>query len=312
MSFDKIKSTSVEDFDGLSAQKEEFLSSEDEQLVGYFYSYPQESYKGLVVFAHGMGSGGHLPYMPIIEALAQRGYLVFAYDATANGESEGDSLRGLPQGISDLDSAIDHVQKNEKYASMPLFLVGHSWGAYSVGNVLALHPEVDAAVLLSGFDSSLDMMCKDAEQYVGGFLVSVAKPFLAIYNWVKFGSLAGASVVDAVSESDARVLVVHSSDDTVAPMAIGYDSLYEEFSNDARVDFVLYEDRGHGYIYCSEESASYRNELEESYSKYVEQNGGEPSDELESKFMNENIDKHIGFEVDEALIDRMVATFEKP
>ena len=37
----------------------------------------------------------------------QGGYLVFGYDATANDESGGEIVGGMPQGIADLDKAIN-------------------------------------------------------------------------------------------------------------------------------------------------------------------------------------------------------------
>lgn len=60
-------------------------------LVGHLYESADESIeeKAVIVFAHGSGAGGQIGYVDIFNYMAQNGYYVFAYDATANDESEG-------------------------------------------------------------------------------------------------------------------------------------------------------------------------------------------------------------------------------
>ena len=79
----------VEDFDGLSREKYTFTSDKGQVLTGYKYYRSNEAPKGMVVLAHGFGGGGHRAYMNIANYFASNGYLVFAYDATGNDESEG-------------------------------------------------------------------------------------------------------------------------------------------------------------------------------------------------------------------------------
>ena len=76
-------------FDSLAVERVE-LVGDGERLVGFKYSNPTVTDpKGLVVFAHGLGGGGHTPYLPLLDAFTDLGYLVFTYDATGNGESDG-------------------------------------------------------------------------------------------------------------------------------------------------------------------------------------------------------------------------------
>lgn len=300
-------SFSYEEFEGLSARRSEFESSEGESLVGYCYIFEGVDVTARAVFAHGMGSGGHTPYLPLIAALAREGFAVFAYDATGNGESGGASNRGLPQGPSDLLSAVRCFSEQEELSSLPLYLIGHSWGAYSVGCVLSELPEVEGAVLLSGFDSSVDLMCYDASQYVGSLAVSLTRPALALYDGLKFGEDSRRRVVDSLGETDARVLTVHSSDDEDVPASLGYDRFYEAFCDDSRFEFLLYSDRGHGYVYCSPASAEARDALEASRISYEDELGRELREEELLEFYNENGDRHACFEADGALVERMVS-----
>ena len=90
--------------------------------------------------------------MGLADYFASHDYLVFAYDATGNGESEGKTAKGMPQGLIDLDYAIRYIKENMELADLPLVLFGHSWGAYSSAGVLNLHPDIKAVVMAAGFN----------------------------------------------------------------------------------------------------------------------------------------------------------------
>ena len=245
----------VEHFEDLSVQSVE-LSGAGERLAGFKYFDPNVTDpKGLVVLAHGLGGGGHTVYMPLIDSFTDLGYYVFTYDATGNGESDGRDTNGLPQGQIDLDRAIDTALADPDYAGLPLFLVGHSWGAYSVGIVLGHRPEVKGAVMFAGFDSSTDMMQTRAADYVGSFLASLAMPTVSLYEWLKFGDRATLTVSDSISATDAQIMVVHSIDEATVPAGAGYNVYYEKHKDDPDVTFVLYEDRGHNNLYYLDDSA---------------------------------------------------------
>ena len=102
----------LEDYDGippLERKKYEFPSDKGQKLTGYLYSTECEQ-RGIIVLAHGFGAG-HNSYMDCANFFAQRGYYVFAYDATGNDESEGEGVGGIPQGVADLDHAISFVEE---------------------------------------------------------------------------------------------------------------------------------------------------------------------------------------------------------
>lgn len=231
----------AEAYEGLLAERSDFLADGD-LLAGYKYAKDGEK-KGVVVLAHGLG-GGHAAYLPFVDFFTENGYYVFAYDAHASDNSPGDSIAGLPQGVLDLDAAITHAKGLPEYADLPMFLFGHSWGAYSAGAVLSLHPDIAAAVLVAGFNASEDMLLYGARGYIGP-VADLLLPYVTLYERVKFGEAAEVSVLDGIASSDAPVLIVQSMDDTSVPPAYGYDYFYGAYANDARVEFLLYEDRGH-------------------------------------------------------------------
>lgn len=302
---------SASDFEGLTVQRSDFVSNDGALLAGYCYARPGAETKGVVVFAHGHGGGGHNAYMPIIDYLTTRGYLVFAYDAHGNDNSAGDDTVGLPQGVIDLDYAIRHIKSLDAYAGLPILLLGHSWGAYSAASVLSMHSDVQAAVLISGFNESEDLLLHQSRQYVG-VLADITASYVFLYEELKFGShYADASALQGISDSSAKVLVVHSRDDTNVPIEYGYGKLQAAFGQTDRVEFIQYESRGHGYVFCSDDAIRYQAALAAQYADYVDANGGDDNARVKETFMLSNMDKDRFFELDMALMERIVAFYDE-
>lgn len=257
-SFDYRCETSPEDridlasYPDLERSRHTFASDKGQMLVGYLYRHSAvESPKGIIVFSHGMGRGGQAGYTDIFSILAERGYYVFAYDATANDESEGRVMGGLPQGYIDLDHAIDYVLTLDELGGLPMLLMGYSWGAMSVANVLNYHPEVVAVCSVAGWNRSLDLIKYFGERY-GGDSSGLLLPYAALYERLKYGDYASSTAMDGFEGSDARIMVIHGAHDTTVPPEYGYERYYAEYSDDDRFSFVWYEDRDHAVLYDGE------------------------------------------------------------
>ena len=297
------------DYDGLIMERSDF-DSDGVNLAGYKYSREGMQPKGVVVIAHGLGSGGHNNFMPFIDIFTSNDYYVFSYDAHGNGESGGDSVEGLPQGLIDLDMALRHAETIEEYAGLPFMLFGHSWGAYSSANVLNLHPETAAAVIISGFNETEDMLMYFGRQYVGP-AAPLTMPILEMYERMKFGAeYTDLSGVEGMANTDARIMIVHSADDETVPIGYGYDTYYEAFAGSERFEFVRYEDRGHGYLFCSDAAEAYRDEINAGYTAYIEGNGLEYNAENKAAYMV-NFDKKRAFEPDMELVGQIIAMFDE-
>ena len=144
----------IEDFEGLTADRREFKNTRGDTLVGYVYrAEGVDTPKGVIISAHGYGAGGQVGYMDMFDVFAKGGYLVFGYDATANDESGGEMVGGMPQGIADLDKAINYIQSDSEMKDLPIGF-RFSWGAYS------RRAEFPSEVKLPPFrlDTSFDIM----------------------------------------------------------------------------------------------------------------------------------------------------------
>ncbi len=245
----------VDDFDGLQCGKYEFRSNEGQKLAGYMYR-SGENQRGIIVLAHGFGGGGHNSYMDCANYFAHHGYYVFAYDATGNDESEGEGVGGLPQGVIDLDYAITFVEESGNFPDLPIVLFGHSWGGYSVCNVLTYHPEVKAVIACSGFNSSLNLFEAEGKKQAGNGIYLML-PFVKLHERIHYGKYASNTALDGFSKSNAAVMIVHSFDDEVVPVEYGYETYYEKYRDNSRFRFIALENKGHNYF----GDDTYRNEF---------------------------------------------------
>ncbi len=242
----------VEDFDGLSRERHTFASNRGQTLVGYKYFKESGGAKGLIIMAHGFGGGGHAGYMDFADDFASSGYTVFAYDATGNDESEGDAVGGFPQGAIDLDYALRYVKSNPEFAGLPIMLFGHSWGAYSAGSVLKLHPDISAVVMAAGFNRSIDLI-QELGHRQAGIASDIAMPYFSLIQAIEFGEYASYSCMGGFEASDAGVMIIHSADDDVVSFENHFGLFYERYQSDPRFVFVRYENRGHNGLFRSNE-----------------------------------------------------------
>ena len=313
----------VEDFEGLSKTKYEFTSNKGQKLVGYLYEAEGEQNsdddsdekKGVIVFAHGFGGGGHNSYMDCANYFAQNGYYVFAYDATGCDESEGEGVGGFPQGVIDLDHAITFVEEMDKTKNLPICLFGHSWGGYCVSSVPKYHPEVKALIECCGFNSSVEEIEAQGREQAGSF-IKVMMPFFSLHEKIKYGDYSESNALDGFAATDAKVLVVHSQDDGVVPISIGYDKFYEKYGSDDRFTFLKFSDKGHNYIFNDH---TYVDELNDSFDDWLktldyDYDSEENKDrfaEDKAEFINKNLDrKKWAGRLDEELFEQFVEFYD--
>lgn len=300
---------SLDEFDGLNSDRFTF-DSDKNKLVGYCYYKDSQDIKGVVVIAHGLGGGGHNSYLGVADYFASNNYIVFAYDATGNDESEGESVFGIPQGLIDLDYALCFVKSEERFKDLPIMLFGHSWGAYSIGNVLNIHTDVKAAVMIAGFNKSTDIIKEVGESIMGG-AINYLMPFVSMVERSKFGRYASYSSIDGIEASNANIMIVHSADDEMISYENQYKMLYNLYKDNPRFSFVGYENRGHNFVFCSDNARDYIDQLNIEFAAFVNSLDVELTAEIKTEYMNEHLDKAKMFELDTKFMNDILSLYDK-
>ena len=240
---------SADDFPGLKKEAIGFTSSAGHHLSGYLYQYDGAREDRIIVFDHGFG-GGHRAYMTEIDMLAKRGYRVFSYDHTGCMESGGDSPNGLSQSLCDLNDCITFLKADERFASLDISVVGHSWGAFSTMNIAACHPEISHVVAMCGFVSVEDMI----GTFFPGIMKGYRKPIMALETesnpvFVKYNSVESLKAAE-----NTKALLIYSEDDPICSM-IHYNTLKSAFEGMERVKLLLVNGKGHNPNYTADAAA---------------------------------------------------------
>ena len=306
----KLLAFSENDFPNLiKEERYEFLSGKN-MLVGYIYRQKNKKGRGLFVFAHGFGGGGHHCYLDLINSICANGFLVFAYDATANDESEGKGIGGFTQGLLDAHNAISFIENLDKYSKLPLYLCGHSWGAYSVSCALGWHPNVKGLIALSGFNNATSIFKANNDKYVGEKGIDFIR-CVDSYEEILFGKVCQRTAIESFRDAkDTRIAIVHSFDDKIVPISVGLDLYKKEFENEKRFLFVRLLNKGHGTVYYTTNGKQYYEKIEDAYNRI---NQREKMDDKEkAEFMLSRIDrKKYNSMVDDKLIERLIKFVSK-
>ncbi len=283
------------------------FESLDNTLQGYVYH--QDGTHGLVVIAHGLG-GGADSYLSVAKWFLDAGWSVFMYDATGSYDSEGDSTRGFPQSLIDLENALEYLDTKERFDGMARVLYGHSWGGYAVANSLHLFDDIAAIVSVAAPASADGMIFERTENILGPFAFT-QKPFVSLYQRLLFGEYAAYDAIEAFNESTAHIMVIHGvEDDTV-----GYDKS-SIISRRSEVDhpnatFITRDDPGrndHDNLMRSASAVAYIEDLNTVYRTLHETHDGSIPHETKQAFYAE-VDRFQAQALDETLMERIHAMY---
>ena len=215
-------------------------------LRGNFYFYDDFNADKFIIFDHGIGAG-HLAYFKEIEYLARNGYTVYSYDHTGCVESDGDGIGGFAQGVCDLDHVVTAIENEKRFEGKDIKVMGHSWGGYSVMNVVSKHPEITHVVSLSGFISArsfIEMfLLEDEMKYIDKLMEEERS---------KNPEYADLNAIESLKNSKAKFLYVQSEDDNIVKYDKCEPVLKEALKDREGTYFVTMTGRGHNPQYMDE------------------------------------------------------------
>lgn len=233
---------------------------DDINLFGVLYKKGDDEKKGIVVLCHGLGIGGYISYIDVIDELASNCYEVFAFDAMGCDNSGGKGCGGFTQGVKNLDAVISYIENQTEFKNKPILLWGHSWGAWSVLAEGYYHPEVKGIVALSGYNDGMQPLKSN------GALGIIFGGYVSLYNRMIFGKVANITAIDGLKATNAPVFIAHGSKDSFISQKVGYNLFYDEFKDNPRFTFMLLENRGHLDIYSDDKTSKYRENFEKGMS----------------------------------------------
>ena len=281
--------------------------SDTNDLQGYLYF--QEESNGLVVFAHGLG-GGADSYINYAKWFLDHGWSVFMYDATGSYDSEGSTTKGFPQALIDLENALDHIRQSDTLGSLDIMLVGHSWGGYAVANALHLNEEIKSVVSIAAPSNAEDMVFEQTKSMLGVFAYT-QKPFVNLYQRIRFKEYASLDAVEAINNSDASVLIIHGINDEMVQFdGSALIARKSEIDNE-KTEFITRDDPSrddHNNLMRSQAAMDYRDEMNLVYKDLFDTHDGAIPLDIQQAFY-EDIDRVLAQELDEVIMNRIHSQF---
>ncbi|MBP5693843.1 MAG: alpha/beta fold hydrolase [Bacilli bacterium] len=233
-----LKCKSVEDFPGLKATPFSFYSKKL-KLNGFRYFYDVPTFKGVVVFFHGAGNG-HLAYITEINSFAKEGYLVYAYDNSFCGASEGEGFWNFSSSLVDQKYFFEFLDKDEPALNLKRYASGHSWGGFTaLASLSDPKYKIEKVVEFSGFTSVLEL-----------FLLY--QPNLKGISWILkimqhryFGKLGNLDCLKILKNTDKKVLMVHGDKDATVPYEKVFLRAQSALEDRKNINFLVVKDRHH-------------------------------------------------------------------
>ena len=277
------------------------------RLQGYIYG--EENEKGLIVFAHGIGTG-HENYLRELLWMVDHGWCVLAYDATGSCESEGEGTGSLVQSALDLDAALSFVEATPSLARLPVCLMGHSWGGYAVTAGLWFSHRVTASASIAGYASPHEMMVEFARVYMGRGVAMLA-PFVWIEQKFSVGRYASLSAIDGINKSNVPVLLIHGTEDEVISFGGASIVAHAKQIKNKNVKTLVLSDKGqtgHGSIFYHADSVAYIGAADAEWKEICNRHEGKPSCAERERFVA-NVDKDVYYRPNDALLSQIDAFF---
>ncbi len=206
-----LKYFTAEDF-GLSAEPVSLKGG----LRGFIYRNTTVRPKQeLIIFCHGMGPG-HIAYTTEIAYFCGFGYPVLAVDSRGCGLSDGKNIKGMYSGVQTVVNAIDFA---DELGYKTIYLVGHSWGAYSVLCASAKR-KVSKVIAISAPLTPSKTMCDGAVnmRILPRLIAVMLRPFWWIINFIKYGAKGNANAAKCASKNSTPTLLIHGDNDSVVSL----------------------------------------------------------------------------------------------
>lgn len=224
-------------------QAHQYVSGENRLSAWLYRCRGENARDALVIVVPGFHAGAD-SYLWQIQSLLELGWSVLAFDATGSFSSEGDSTRGFPQILCDLEATLKYVENCKRFGYNDIVVLGHSQGGYAACCALALEYDIDAVVSVSGVNSAMEGVMGLAEQYAGP-LAKGNYAFLWTYQALLFGTQRlNLRSDEAISQSRVPVLVIHGASDELIP-ADEYSIIsYSDRIDSITAEFLIWSEAG--------------------------------------------------------------------
>ena len=258
------------DFISLAKREEITFKSNNEDLVGYFYECDNPI--GTVLIAHGINNLADGNSAQLADYFVTNNYNVFSIDMVGCGRSSGRGIKSLHESKHCVINGVKVLKEKENTKDLPIFLVGHSWGAYGVVAASNYLDDISAVVSFSGYNLPHQMLYAFVEVNVKSSIFSFTQPIIDLSCHILYGEENFFKAETAIKNNkDIPYIVVQGEKDNIVP--IKKFSLYHHIKDDNydNVTLVALKEMFHGGPWKSLEATRYTVEVQEGLDKLRKQ-----------------------------------------
>lgn len=252
------------------------------KLQGYFYDNPAS--RKCLIFSSGISDPAD-GYLSWESACYDQGYDVVSYDGYGKGKSEGKNKRGLPEAKEDLSALLAYLSTSA-WAGEPLYLLGHSQGAYASACAMREKPaNVKAIATISAMNSGEETVMEFARRKVS-FLADLSWPYVTTYERYLFGSDSYLTAVDGLNISAIPALIAQGDADKTIPLESLSLYSHQKETTDPNAHYLLFsgEQGGHASILYSLAALQYQKEVTSAFEAKEKEKGAALTDEERRAF----------------------------
>jgi len=255
----------------MKENKVETFNEFHEKLVG-LENLPEEILNKYptMILVHGFGGDKREVGMfdDVAKSLTENNFLVYRFDFSGSGESEGDySKTSLTKLVGDLRSIIDFVKKQPKVDVDRLALVGMSFGTSAAVALNA--PEIKSYVLLGSVANPYEVLKNLFQEYTfnpegESFRISSEGEHVEMgpQFWKDFSNY---DLLKGISEIYKPICIIHGEKDTAAPL--GEAKIFYKNANEPK-KLVVIKNSDHGFYELDERNEMIK-ELINWFEKYL-------------------------------------------
>lgn len=276
-----VKSYTKDDYNLL--EEKIIIPYKNDNIVGYLYNLDNYDSNKLIIFCHGFFSTKEA-YIQDVGYLCQNNYQVFLYDSFGTNESSS-NLESFGSFMKALDIVINYFNNNDNYKNKEIYIVGHSLGAYSAGNIVKIHKQIKGICLLAPLYSIYDIIYSRLNNKL---LTNIC---LNIDNKNSNG-YSKYNLHDSLKDYKGKILIIHSLDDNI----INTNYVKDKLKDLDNIEYITVNNRLHNPEYKIEAV----NKLNQFVSELSKVN---PNDY--SEFYSKQDFKSMG-ELDNNIMDKIV------
>ena len=294
------------DYDSLKDREIVTFPCGKETLTGYLYTNP--SPKGVIVFSHGVMNLADANMSQMQDYYFTHGYTVFSFDMTGCGRSTGKGIRTLYESTNCVVNAVNKVKELDKTKDLPIFLIGHSWGAYGAVTASNKVDGVKAVASFSAYNTPSDMMYGSMEVNTSKAMI-LARPAEELGLFLHWGANIYQSAESAIKNNpNIPYVVIHGTEDTTV-LFKSY-SLYDNIVNDhyENVTTVKLEGIHHGTPWKTLEAETYTGECEKALKDLRKQYKNKLPDDVREEYIA-SVDKEKSSVINTELLNLIDETF---